>query len=610
MKNFIIVAFSLFILIGCKKSNEDEKSLPEVSTEVTTDVTTSTATVSGNISDEGNPKYTECGVCYSLSAKPTVDDTKKTASKTGLGSFTVDITSLNLNTKYYIKAYAINSQGIAYGEELSFTTKNNIAFPSITTQSTVTNITNSTADVGGNIRDLGNPAYSERGICYATSPNPTIENSKNKVTGSGTGDFNISLSGLTPDTKYYIKAYAINSQGVAYGEEVSFTTSKKEIVEDNISLLDNSIDPNSQIVEYKMSAEQYKKLINKADFGNELVDITKQIYSKFNDDFDFIFYVLDKPQSEEILSALEFYAVNMGVSNAVQGIGKVVYQQSTHWGSANKLKSVMYFPMYDAIQRGPSLHEICHNWAASICPTYGLDGTPYEGHWGVSNAGGQLGGFKNIRTVEKNSGGVAGKTLYQASFSSDKNSDGSFTSGFGTVANGGNAPLYSDIELYTMGMKSAQDLRNANFKLDIYLGCSYDNSTAGLGYFWATGVKSYTIDDLIALNGPRIPDVASSQKSFKVLTVVLTEKSATEHHYRDIITGISWLSGPIGAFPSWPVHNFKEATGGVGSLVTSGVKGSMKSTQSTYLPVAKSSSYSLGKIHIDKLDKNLLYLPK
>jgi len=343
------------------------------------------------------------------------------------------------------------------------------------------------------------------------------------------------------------------------------------------SFLDAGTDPDNRILECRITPEQYRQLTVFDGFYGELKYITASIYDMFNDDFDFIFYLLDKPFSNEIVDGLGFVGMNMLIRNTVQGIGADLFEDFS-WGSDSKLKSAIYYPFYHAISNGPTLHELCHNWANYICPTFSPWGDDSNSHWGISNAGGQLGGFRHVRTVEQNSGGVPGKTLYQASYYPDKNPDGSFKSGFGWNANGGNTPPYSDIELYLMGLKSAQDLRAANFKLDVYTGISIDDNAYDNGYFWATGITSYTIDDLIAANGPRIPDFATSQKSFKALTVVLTEENATTHHYNDIIKDLAWFSGTAADNTYPDLNNFRKATGGLGELVTSGVKNSIKTT--------------------------------
>jgi hypothetical protein len=344
---------------------------------------------------------------------------------------------------------------------------------------------------------------------------------------------------------------------------------------DGFYLLSENIDSSSTVMGLTVTSDQMRKLLSRRDFSSELQAISQRVYAKVNDDFDFIFFVLDKTGEEAVNALGGLYGINLGVSNDIEGLGTYTYSNASAWGSKGKLKSAMYFPFYNAIANGPALHELCHNWAAFICPTYDEDNDRYDGHWGFSNAGGQLGGAGYIRVVEANSGGVLGRTRYQGSMYPDLNSDGSFEyGGFGLNANGGNSLPYSDIELYLMGMKSAQELRAANFRLNIYSGISFNPGDGNEGYFFATEVTSYTIDDLIALNGPRIPDSASSQKQFKVLTVVLNE-AGVQSYIQEIIKNIQWFSGPLNDNTYYYLYNFSQATNGIGSLVTSGVKNSL-----------------------------------
>jgi hypothetical protein len=88
---------------------------------------------------------------------------------------------------------------------------------------TVSSITSTTATSGGNINDDGGGTILSRGVCWNTSPNPTIDNSKT-TDGTGTGFFSSSITGLTPGTNYYVRAYATNSAGTSYGTDLSFTT--------------------------------------------------------------------------------------------------------------------------------------------------------------------------------------------------------------------------------------------------------------------------------------------------------------------------------------------------------------------------------------------------
>ena len=116
--------------------------------------------------------------------------------------------------------YATNSVGTAYGTEYSITTSANM--PSVTTHE-VTEITSTTAVGGGEVIDDGGATVTDRGICWSTSHNPTTGGS-HASSGTGMGSFTVEMTSLTPSTTYYVRAYAHNSAGTAYSDEVSFTT--------------------------------------------------------------------------------------------------------------------------------------------------------------------------------------------------------------------------------------------------------------------------------------------------------------------------------------------------------------------------------------------------
>lgn len=99
-----------------------------------------------------------------------------------------------------------------------------IGLPTLST-SAVTNINTTTAFSGGEITNDGGAAVTERGVCWDTIPNPTVDDSKT-IDGNGIGAFESSLTNLIPNKIYYIRAYAINSEGTQYGQEVNFTTSQ------------------------------------------------------------------------------------------------------------------------------------------------------------------------------------------------------------------------------------------------------------------------------------------------------------------------------------------------------------------------------------------------
>src|ERR1035437_2449339 len=211
----ICILTGIAVIDSCKK----EPVLPTLTTSDVTNVTINSATSGGSITKDGGAAVTARGVCWATVANPTITDSFTSDSK-GTGSFTSAITGLTSNTLYHIRAYATNSAGTAYGNDVSFTTTP-IVVPTVTT-TVVSSITLTTAVSGGNITSDGNGAITARGVCWATTSTPTITNSLT-TDSIGTGSFTSNLSTLLPGTTYYVRAYATNSAGTAYGNELSFT---------------------------------------------------------------------------------------------------------------------------------------------------------------------------------------------------------------------------------------------------------------------------------------------------------------------------------------------------------------------------------------------------
>jgi len=194
-------------------------TIPTVSTSQVTNITRTTAKGGGNVTDNGGSSVTERGVCWSLGVTPSINDNHVSCGS-GMGSFTGDITGLTSHTTYHVRAYAKNDKGIGYGEVLTFNTLND---PPTLTTIQVTNITQTTATCGGNVTNDGGETVTERGICWSTEHNPT--SSGNHIScGSGSGSFTATITGLVANTLYYVRAYAKNANGMAYGGELCFRT--------------------------------------------------------------------------------------------------------------------------------------------------------------------------------------------------------------------------------------------------------------------------------------------------------------------------------------------------------------------------------------------------
>jgi hypothetical protein len=195
---------------------------PSVSTNPAASIVYRSAVVEGNITSDNGEPVLERGVCWSLSENPTISGTKL-SSGSGLGIYTISLSQLQPSTKYYVRAYGINHVGITYGNQVEFTTMT----PTIPTLSTssVSSISTKSAMSGGEITNENGEVVTTRGICWSTSPSPTVNNSKT-IIGSGIGTFSGTLDGLTSNTTYYIRAFAQNSVGVAYGDQKVFNTSE------------------------------------------------------------------------------------------------------------------------------------------------------------------------------------------------------------------------------------------------------------------------------------------------------------------------------------------------------------------------------------------------
>ena len=194
-------------------------SVGTVTTSAVSSITTSSAMSGGNISADGGATITARGVCWGTNPNPTISNTK-TVDGSGIGSFASNITGLTAGKTYYVRAYATNSSGTAYGNELSFTTLTNLL-----TLSTVVvrGITQTSAFCVGIITSQGKSPITSRGISCTKFPNPSI--GFNKIESSLTGsDFGVPITGLDPFRTYYVRAYATNSEGTTYGNEISFTT--------------------------------------------------------------------------------------------------------------------------------------------------------------------------------------------------------------------------------------------------------------------------------------------------------------------------------------------------------------------------------------------------
>ncbi len=183
-------------------------------------ITMYTAQSGGEVTSEGAEPVTTRGVCWSTNPDPTTSDSF-TTDGSGLGVFTSNLTGLSNDETYYVRAWAINNLGTAYGNEVTFTTGIN---PEVTTQK-ASDVGLNSATGHGNVTNLGTPLPTQHGFCWNTYGTPTVgDNTTEMGPVTATGPFTSNITGLSSGTAYFIRAYATNENGTFYGNEEIFAT--------------------------------------------------------------------------------------------------------------------------------------------------------------------------------------------------------------------------------------------------------------------------------------------------------------------------------------------------------------------------------------------------
>ena len=200
--------------------NTTALSAPTLTTDTVSSITNSGAICGGNITNDGGTTVTARGLCYGTTSNPTIAGSTLPIGS-GIGTFSGTITGLASSTLYYVRAYATNATVTSYGAQRSFTTVLN-SVPVISTYS-VSAISYTSATSGITTTNNGGNPITEQGICWGTASNP-LATGPHATASNSLGYFSINMTGLSPNTTYYVRAYSINSMGTAYGAQYTFTT--------------------------------------------------------------------------------------------------------------------------------------------------------------------------------------------------------------------------------------------------------------------------------------------------------------------------------------------------------------------------------------------------
>lgn len=215
---FPVMGVILF-LVGCKKDTI-EIQYPTISTVAISAITVNSAQGTGTIISNGGEAIAACGLCWALNSNPSVIDYKTSETPRDTG-FTSNLNNLISDTVYYVRAYARNSAGFAYGKVVAFRTLKKTT-PEVATKE-ATEITSGACKLDAEITKQGYGTILACDFCWDVNENPTIGGNKssNMLTGN---TFTVGLDGLLPETTYYVRAYATNRIGTAYGNQVVVKT--------------------------------------------------------------------------------------------------------------------------------------------------------------------------------------------------------------------------------------------------------------------------------------------------------------------------------------------------------------------------------------------------
>ena len=226
LKLFILISITL---IGCKTEEKllVKENQPTVITKTASDISLTNATLNGEVADEGFSATSDRGFVYSdKNTNPTGNDSRVQVGF-GKGVYSIVLDKLAVNTKYYLKAYATNSKGISFGEVQNFTTADYKLATAIT--DLPKNISYTTVELSGSVTDEGGGTVSESGFVLGTNLSPTISDLKFPV-AKVKSTLALNVNKLNINTKYYVRSYAINEKGVAYGNEQIFSTLASTVI--------------------------------------------------------------------------------------------------------------------------------------------------------------------------------------------------------------------------------------------------------------------------------------------------------------------------------------------------------------------------------------------
>jgi phosphodiesterase/alkaline phosphatase D-like protein len=303
---------------GADMTFTTDTALPTVTTAAASDIEPDSATLNGlvNANNDSTTVTFEYGIDTGYGNTVTADQSPVTGYTDKAVS--VNVSGLVPDTTYHYRAVGQNSGGTSYGSDMIFTTLPPRT-PTVTT-APVSKVTFHTAKSGGNVIDEGASPVTARGVCWSTAPNPTIADNFT-TNDSGPGPFNSTMNQLTEKTTYYVRAYATNSYGTAYGEEFQFTTDSKNVSVTLVKPKDGDVLSGTVNIQAVARATQGKK-ITKVEFYIDDTKIAQHSKVPYKTDWDTTSY----PDGSYTIKAV---ATSTGNESSEDSIGVTVNNLSS-----------------------------------------------------------------------------------------------------------------------------------------------------------------------------------------------------------------------------------------------------------------------------------------
>ena len=199
---------------------KEKPSIPSLTTMDVTEIGINSVTTGGIISSDGGAPILSSGMCWGQNPGLTIADSKTTDGTTS-GSFTTHITNLKEGSAYYVKAYAINSVGIAYADSKEFRTLGKIPIA-------ITDDALKTDTIGGTLTGEVHPNFLVTTVTFEyglnTAYGTTVTAAESPIIGNQYINVSAELTGLTSGTIYHFRVISSNSLGTVYGDDRTFTT--------------------------------------------------------------------------------------------------------------------------------------------------------------------------------------------------------------------------------------------------------------------------------------------------------------------------------------------------------------------------------------------------